>query len=75
MNPNNPQQMLAITQIVNKNGNGYLFMYPYGVPYADIYEALKDLENQNRANEAIQKEEAEKQKLKQEMQDSLAEAQ
>lgn len=70
-----PSQMLGITQIVNKNGNGYLFLYPYGAPYADIYAALQELEQLNRANEAIQKEELEKSKLKQEMQDSMAEAQ
>ena len=75
MNQNN-QQLLAITQIVTKNNVGYLFLYPFGAKYEDIYEALKELESQNRANEATQKEQQEEQKRKaaQEVQDGVAEA-
>ncbi len=68
-------EILTITQIVQINGNGYVFFYPYGVPFADIYEALQTLEKDNRAKQQSMIEEAEKKKLEQEMQNSVAEAQ
>lgn len=66
-------EVLTITQIVQINNNGYIFFYPYGAAFDDIYAALQLLEKDNRAKQALMVEEAEKKRLEQEMKDSLAE--
>lgn len=68
-------EILTITQIVQVKGNGYVFFYPYGAAFDDIYEALQTLEKDNRAKQQLMKEEAEKKKLEEEMRNGVAEAQ
>jgi hypothetical protein len=67
-------EISTITQVVQVKGNGYLFIFANGTPFEDTYEALRLLEEDNRAKQAMIAEEAEKQKLQQEMKDATAEA-
>jgi hypothetical protein len=67
-------EISTITQIVQVNGNGYIFTFVNGTPFEDTFEALRQLEQDNRAKQAMIAEEAEKQKLQQEMKDATAEA-
>jgi hypothetical protein len=68
------QEVLTITQVVQVNNNGYVFIMPYGAPFADIYLALEQLQADNKAKEQQLKEAAEKRKLEEEMKGAEAEA-
>lgn len=68
------QEVLTITQVVTVSNNGYVFLMPYGAPFADIYAALEQLQNDNRAKEASLIEEQAKKKLEEQMKDSVVEA-
>jgi len=68
------QEVLTITQVVQVNNNGYVFIMPYGASFVDIHLALDQLHADNTAKEEQLKEAAEKRKLEEEMKGAQAEA-
>ncbi len=68
------QEVLTITQVVQVNGNGYVFIMPYGASFVDIHMALDQLHADNTEKEQQLKEAAEKRKLDEEMKNAHAEA-
>lgn len=67
-------EVLFITQIIEKNGRSYVFMSPYASPFDDIYSVLQEFEKDNREKQRVGKEMEEKQKLESEMKNAAAEA-
>ena len=57
-------EALIITQILEKNGRSFALLIPYGAPFEDLFEILKDFDSKNREKFEEQKkaEEAEKAK-------------
>jgi len=67
-------ESLVVTEFVELNGRGYLFLIPFGAPYADVYEVLALLDKENRAKQTASQEAEEKKKLETEVKNSLTQA-
>ncbi len=45
-------EALIITQIIQKGDRAYALLLPYGAPYAEIYDALQEFLDENKAKQA-----------------------
>lgn len=67
-------EILLITQVIEKNGRSYLLQMPYGCPFDDLFAVLQEFQQSNIDKQKQLKEQAEEQKLKEEMANAHAEA-